>query len=123
MQVEGAASVSVSLGDGATCNPAGCCAHSTRGIRRGLCIWREHCCVLAAALVGWVKGNGSGSLTSFLLGIPPSHQPAVPGPLCTGCAGEGLSPLREMEAASATCGALLKERQAAGMVDSCALGK
>lgn len=43
--------------------------------------------------------------------------------LCTGCAGEGLSPLQEMEAASAICGALQKEHQAAGTVDSCVLGK
>lgn len=65
--------MSVSSGDGAFCNPVGCCAHGTRGIRRGLCIWPEHCRVLAAALVGWARGRECGSFTSFFMG-PPSFM-------------------------------------------------
>ena len=76
----GGASLSVSLGDGALCNPAGCCAHGARGICRGLCVWPEHRCVLAATLVGRVRGMRSRGLPSFPVGVPPSSQPAVPGP-------------------------------------------
>ena len=71
--------MSVSLGDGALCNPAGCCAHGARGICRGLCVWPEHRCVLAATLVGWVRGTRSRGLPSFPVDIPPSSQSAVPG--------------------------------------------
>lgn len=75
----------VSPGDGALCDLAGCCAHSTCGLCRGLCIWREHCCVLAATLVGWVWGpHVCPQWVS-----PPSCQPAVPGPLHSACAGDG----------------------------------
>ncbi|XP_063451115.1 sphingosine-1-phosphate transporter MFSD2B isoform X2 [Pan paniscus] len=73
------------LCDGALCDLAGCCAHSTCGICRGLCIWREHCCVLAATLVGWVWGpHVCPQWVS-----PPSCKPAVPGPLRPACAGDG----------------------------------
>ena len=72
--------MSVSLGDGALCNPAGCCAHGARGICRGLCVWPEHRCVLAATLVGWVRGTRSRGLLSFPVDIPPSSQSVVPGP-------------------------------------------
>lgn len=59
---DGAACLSVSSGDGAFRDPAGCCAHGTRGIRRGLCIWPEHRNVLAATLVGWARGRECGSI-------------------------------------------------------------
>uniref|UniRef100_A0A5F9C3N1 Major facilitator superfamily domain containing 2B n=1 Tax=Oryctolagus cuniculus TaxID=9986 RepID=A0A5F9C3N1_RABIT len=51
-QGEGPAGVAVSPGDGTFRDLAGRCAHSPRGIRRGLCIWREHRRVLAASMVG-----------------------------------------------------------------------
>lgn len=70
VQEEGSARVSASPGDGAFRDPVGCCAHSTCGICCGLCIWHEHCCVLAAALVGAVRGRGCGGFTSLLMGIP-----------------------------------------------------
>nr|XP_019568262.1 PREDICTED: major facilitator superfamily domain-containing protein 2B isoform X3 [Rhinolophus sinicus] len=52
------------LCDDAFCNPVGCCAHSPCGICRVLCIWREHCCLLAATLslkAGACQGDKRGS--------------------------------------------------------------
>lgn len=88
--------VCVSLGDGAICNPVGCCAHGASGIRRGLCIRHKHCCVLAATLVGWVRGEGCGDIMSFLTGLPSFTSACCPRPLVPSLCLEGPSQVQVM---------------------------